>query len=59
MKTETVVQYITNADKAIVTFLLNLVIIKNLQSLLLYNGQTLFIQLILNSFVNLNFLEFI
>ena len=59
MKTETVVQYITNADKAIATFLLNLVIIKNLQSLLLYNGQTLFIQLILNSFVNLNFLEFI
>ena len=59
MKTETVVQYITNADKAIVTFLLNLVIIKNLQSLLLYNGKTLFIQLILNSFVNLNFLEFI
>ena len=53
MKTEIVVQYKTNETKAIVTFLLNLVIIKNLQSLLLYNGKTQYIQLILNSFVNL------
>ena len=53
MKTEIVVQYNTNEAKAIVTFLLNFVIIKNLQLLLLYNGKTLFIQLILNSFVNL------